>query len=192
MVIYPLILLLTEILMNSTPITPRRMDKKKLLKDFETEFEKMRKELKFSASLEQLDRVFYLRDYILSAKYLSPNFSKMITRRITDVLNTWNGYLHALIMPNPTNMVNVTESKMFSDEEKEAMIPLMNSICELLSRNNLIALTKDTAEEGKWIDDCLGFWNKILKKEATKIAKKTHSIWVEKVRSKKERNTRWA
>ncbi len=176
---------LAETLMNGRRTTPPIMDKKELLKQFEEEFEKMRKELGFSATLDKLDAVFFLRDFILGTGYVSDELSRMIARRITDSLNSWNGYLHSLIMPNPANMVNITESKMFSDEEKEAMIPLMNAIMELMSRNTLIGLTKDKAEEGKWFDDCLGFWNKTLKKEAIKMMKKTTSLWAEKARSNK-------
>lgn len=177
---------LAETLMNGRRTIPLTMDKKELLKQFEEDFKKMRKELGFSATLDKLDAVFFLRDFILEVDYVSEDLSRMIARRITDSLNSWNGYLHSLIMPNPANMITLTESKMFSDEEKEAMIPLMNAIMELMSRNTLIGLTKDKAEEGKWFDDCLGFWNKTLKKEAIKMMKKTNSIWAEKVRPKKK------
>lgn len=161
------------------------MDKKELLKQFEEDFKRMRKELGFSATLEQLDGVFFLRDFILGNDYVSRDLSRMIARRITDSLTSWNGFLHSLIMPNPANMVNVTESSMFSDEEKEALIPLMNAIMELVSRNTLIGLTKDKAREGEWFDDCLGFWDRRLKKEAIKMMKKTTSLWAEKARSTK-------
>ncbi len=161
------------------------MDKKELLKEFEAEFETMRAELGFSATLDELDDVFFLRDFIMGAGFLSTKLSRMLTGRMKDTINQWNSYFHALVMPNPSNMINLTESKMFSEEEKKAMIPYMNHIIELASRNTLIGLTKNKKAEAKWFDDCLAFWNDTFKEEAIRIMKKTNSSWAMKVQEEK-------
>lgn len=172
--------------LTSPPVVT--MDDKELLKELEVEFEKMRKDLGFSATFDELDTVFFLKEYILATGYLSDRLSRMIARRITDGLGNWNGYFHGLVMPTPTSMINVTESNMFNDDERKAMIPPMNAIMELISRNTLIGLTNDKVKEGKWFDDCLEFWNKTLKQEVTKVMKRTNSTWAEKVRSNKKEN----
>lgn len=67
------------------------INKQELLKELETEFSKLKKELKFSATFEELDNTFFLKDLILKEGYVSPEFSRQLCWRLVDTFNSWYG-----------------------------------------------------------------------------------------------------
>jgi len=158
------------------------MDKKKLMDELNLEFDKMKTELKIKPTLNEMDEIFYIKDFILQSGYVSDSLSRMICRRIVDTFGSWSNYLHGLIVPMPQNLINVTESGMFSETEKDEIIKLINRILAHISGNSLIGITKDKKSEGKFIDDSISLWNDYVKPELGKIMEKVNSGWVEKIK----------
>ncbi|QQG38986.1 MAG: hypothetical protein HYS32_00790 [Candidatus Woesearchaeota archaeon] len=156
------------------------MEKNELLKQFEEEFAKVKKDLGFKASLEELDGVFFLRDFILKEGFVPTTLSRSICGRMMETYFSWTNYLHSLLMPNPGYMISMSESQMFNDHEKEEVFKIISKVMVLINRNSIIGLTKNKADEGKFIDDCLFFWNKTFKLEIEKIVKKIKDSWEEK------------
>jgi len=155
------------------------MKQDELLERFEKEFNVLKKNLKFKTSLEELDREFYIKDNMLRAGYVPTNLLKFITKIINDALRPLGDYLHSLIIPNPHYLPSVTESRTFTDEEKEKFKKLISKIMELSSRNGINGIIHDTQSEGKFIDDSMVFWNKTLKPEIITVLKKVNTKWNE-------------
>ncbi len=149
-----------------------------LLKQFEKEFETMKKELGFSAGLDDLDKIFFLRDMILKERYVSKTLSRQVCMRMTETYFSWVNYLHNLISPNPSYMVNVNESMAFSEKEKAVMGELIGKIMILISTNTLVGLSKDKASEAKFIDDAVSFWNETFSPGMQEILEKVRNTWV--------------
>jgi len=160
------------------------MERDNLLKQFEKEFELMKKELKFKSTLNELDKIFFIRDHILSAGWISRNLSRVICSRIVDTYQSWNGYLHSLIMPNMGSFLNMTESQIFDERDKKDMIQIMSRIMAFSTKNTLIGLTKDKKEEAKFIDDSVKIWNKVMKPKMVGIIKKANDYWNGKIQKK--------
>lgn len=160
------------------------MNNKELIKEFEEKFGIMKKELKFKSSLEDLDKVFFLKDFILKEGYVSNSLSRMVCARIVDTYFGWTNCLHSLVIPNPSSMINITECKMFEDKEKEDITRLMTKIMAFVRKNTLIGLTHNKAEEAKFIDNALKLWNKVSP-ELINIIKKVTDSWNEKTKSDK-------
>ena len=157
-----------------------RMSNKELLKEFEHAFEVIKKELKFKASLKELDEVFFLNDLIAKEGFVSTQLSRMVCRRLLDTLFNYYGYFQSLILPNPQSMWQVPESQIFNDQEKSELIKFMDKIMILSTRNLIIGLKKSKSEEGKLIDDCLSFWNSELNPKLIEIASKSNAMWTKK------------
>ena len=153
------------------------MENKEILKELEEKFKKMKLELKFKSDLEDIDRIFLIKDGILKDGFVSEKLSRQVCYRIVENYVGWNDYLHSLIMPNPQNMFNMGESKLFSQEEKKEIIEIMKKIMEISSRNNLIGLIKDHKMEGEFIDYAVNFWKEEFEEKITKILKKINSEW---------------
>ncbi len=153
------------------------MKNQELLKELETEFIKLKKELKFKSSFEDIDKIFFIKDLILDKGYVSPNLSRQICSRIVDGFSIWNGYLHSLIMPNPQNMLNINECKMLDENEKKEISDLLSKVVSLTSTNTLVGLTKNKSDEAKFIDDSVKFWKKTFNPELIKLMKKINEGW---------------
>ena len=151
--------------------------KDELVQELENAFEKIKKELGFRSTLEDLDKVFYIKDFVLKDGFVSESFSRQLCHRIVGLFMDWNDYLHSLIIPNPQNLLNMSESKILSQEEKKEIIELMKKVMELSSRNGLIGLNKDKKAESEFIDYSLRFWNDEFKPRITKIIKKINKEW---------------
>jgi hypothetical protein len=153
------------------------MKNNEILNELEERFNSEKKKFGFKASLDDLDNAFYLKDSILKDEFVSENLTRQICHRIMESLMMWNEYLHSLIMPNPQNMLNISEAKVLSQEEKKQITEFMKQIMELVSRNSFIGLTKDKKAEAKLIDEALSFWEKDFRQGLTKIVKKINEAW---------------
>ena len=96
------------------------MEKVQLLKEFRWDFDKMKTELGFKSSFDDLNNIFFIDDFVLKTEFVSNRLSRQICSRIVETYMNWNNYLHSLIITNPQNMINVTESKilMMKKEQK--------------------------------------------------------------------------
>ncbi len=152
------------------------MGKKELLKELRESFKEMKKELGFETSFEELNKIFFFEDFILQAGFVSPNLSRMISSRIVDTFNSWTGRVHSWVVPNPSSMINISESHLFSEEEKKELTKLMNRFMALTSRNSINGLEQDKTEEKRFMDDAVRIWNE-NKGSLLKYEKKINDFW---------------
>ncbi len=153
------------------------MNKKEILQELKEKFEEAKKELGFKATLEELDGIFFIKDAILSAGFVSETVSRQICGRIVETYSLWNNYLHSLLMPNPGHILNMNESKMFDEGERKQILELIHSSMAITSRNNLIGLNKDKKQESEFIDRALTFWKDEFKPEVIRITEKINKGW---------------
>ena len=155
------------------------MDKQELIKELRETFEKTKKELNFKTSFEEIDSVFYLTDLILEKKFISNDFSNQLRTRILDVLIWWDNYLHGLVMPNPQNLFMIHESKALNEADKKKMMKMMSRVAHILSKNHLLRLSSNKKEEGKLIDEMIGFWKEKYLPFMKEIMSKLEYSWKE-------------
>jgi len=153
------------------------MEDKDLIKELGERFEETKKELGLKSNLEEIDKIFFVKDFILHEKFVSERFSRQLCSRIVETYNKWIGYLHNFVLPNPGNMVSIIENKMLDENEKKKVSEIFKKTLRLTSKNSLIGLTKDKKEEGKFINDAVDFWNSYFEKEMIKIMKKISNCW---------------
>lgn len=150
-----------------------------LLKEFEQRFAELKKELKFKSSLEEIDNIFFVRDFILDRRYVSPKLGRQICSRMVDLFMGWHNYLHSIVVPNPGYTVSLAESNEFNDQEKAEIMQIMCKLMEMSSANGLIGLTKEKKTEAQFIDKAVETWNEVKPKLAN-ILTKVNTMWKEK------------
>lgn len=153
------------------------MEQKELLEFFEKEFLKIKADFGFKAGLDEIDKIFFVKDLILKEGFVSESLSRQICSRISETLMQWNSYVYNLIFPNPGDMILGSESKAISQEDKNELWKLMRKSMELVSRNSIIGLSKDKKMEAEFIDDALDFWNIKFNSKVIEIVKKINSEW---------------
>ena len=152
------------------------MSQENNLKLLESEFSKLQKELNLKVTLNELDEIFFIRDYILQSRFVSTNLSRMVCGRIRDTFNLWIGQLHSWIMPNPSSMIAASESKIFEDDEKEEIIHIMKEYMAFVSQNVVIGLTKAKKREAEYISSSIEVWKDNLA-SIVKFTKKVEAYW---------------
>ncbi len=153
------------------------MKKEELLKELERDFEKMKKESGLKSNLEELDRNFGIKNQILRDGFVSENLSSQICSRVVDLFTGWGNYVHSLIMPNPQNMMNMSEAKLFDSEERKKLTELMSIAMERSSKNGLLNLKEDDEEKIKFIDESMDMWKNSFENEIIKILEKVNIAW---------------
>lgn len=155
------------------------MEKEKMMKELEEKFNALKKELKIKSSLEDLDNVFLIKDYFLKEGFISDNLLLKVNWRISEMYNFWNGYLHSLILPNLQSLFSMSESKLFSKEEKDEIISVLNKSLAFISTITLQSVVRNRNEQARLIDDSLKFWNEHMKPSLAKVLKKANDYWKE-------------
>lgn len=158
-----------------------------LINDFEKEFEKARKEYGFKPTLNELDDIFYIRDAISKDGYVSTSILKQVCRRIIDVYSVWLQYLHGLLVPNPGNMINVSESTICSDADREKIQKLINEMMVLSNDYNLFVLNTDRKKGKEIIDNAYSLWKDNVKDELVGFMQKARDMWENKSKTKPEK-----
>ena len=156
------------------------MDKKKLLKEFEEDFEKLRKELKFKISLKELED-FSVSDSILSAGFVPEKLDSFILGRIIEYYRDWHGYLNSLLLPNPSSYANQTEAKLFNNEEdKKKIWNLINLSMHFSSKFSFVNLNSDRNGRSELIDEAYLSWINVFKPGLLYLLDKVSKGWEEK------------
>jgi len=160
---------------------------KELLIEFKEAFDAMQKELGFNVTFTELDEIFFIQDMALQAGYVSPQLSRMMCNRIRETYLSWISQLHSWLVPNPSNMIHVSESNIFSEEERHEITSLIQKFGAFTSGNIIYGLTKDTKKESAYIDRSVELWNnnvELLVKYTTKV----HDYWVDSSKKGIEKN----
>lgn len=156
-------------------------DKQDILKELEHDFEKLKKELQLTSTLEDLSSIFGFKDSILSEGYVSENLSRQICSKISETFYNWISYMNNLILPNSGSMVNQTEAKMFnSKEDKELLWDLTQGAMKFVSKNSLDVVKKDKILQKEIIDGAVEYWKNGFSIGAEKIMQKLHDSWNDK------------
>lgn len=154
-----------------------------LLKQLEKDFEQMKKELKLKSSFKELERIFFIQDFILKEGHISPRLSRQIAKRIVDAYVSWIQYLHGLIVPNPSSLINMEESQFFDDEERSQINKLIDRMMAFASRNSLLVIETSNEKERQFIDDSVALWN-VLVPSLKLYMEKVGKGWNERAESK--------
>ena len=145
--------------------------------NIEEAYNKIKKERKLQTNFEELDNFFNITDVIKQEGFIPKYFERFINKRIMDLFNSWTSYLHGLVLPNPNSMINMTEHQMFSDEERNNIMNLLNKIMVISSENSLNNISE---KKTNFIDNATEFWKKNYMPELKKILKKVNSEWKSK------------
>jgi hypothetical protein len=156
-----------------------KQEKEDFTKQIKEKFEEAKKELGFKSNFKDIDEIFFITDHIFSEGFVSNNFSRQMCSRIRDTLNVWINYLHSLIMPNPQYLINITEARLFDEDERKEIQKLIKGALALSSANTLAGLTKDKKTEAEFIDGSVKYWNEKFKPGITKVMKKVNKGWSE-------------
>lgn len=154
------------------------LDKDKLLKEFEKEFEIYKKELGFEASFDELEEEFHLKDYVLQIGFVGVDIGAQIRSRIIEYFRDWLSYLNNLLIPNPGFMGSQTEAKLFnSEEDKKRIWSLIQLGMKMSSYHSYAGLSKGEEAQKNFIDESLKVWRNKFRPGISEIMKRVYEGW---------------
>ncbi|MBU2612626.1 MAG: hypothetical protein KKB62_02810 [Nanoarchaeota archaeon] len=154
------------------------VDKKEILKELEKKFEETKKEINFKPTFEDLEKEFSITDAVLSAGFVSENFSRQLAQRIVDHFRDWHGYLNNLLLPNPSYIAGQTESKLFnSEDERKKIWKLITISMKFSSFHSLTNIEESLEKDREFIDEAYNSWINVFKPGLIYLLDKVYEGW---------------
>ena len=117
-----------------------------------------------------------MKDRITEKNLLPEDILGFIRKSIAETYTALVNHFHGLLFP-AQNLILMTESEAFSEDEKNEIFKIAKKLMAAISKNNLLAITRNKLEEAKFIDECVSKWEKELKPEIEKILNKIYEKW---------------
>ena len=155
------------------------MAKEELPKRLRIQFENLKKTHRLKHSFEDFNDLFFLEDFMMEKGYISLHLPRQICSRIVDIYSIWINQLHGLILPNTSNMINMTEHESLAQEEKDLIITLMNKMVAHSRKNTYVGLSKDKAAEAEFLDESVRLWNEEIKDNLVILTRTLSEHWKE-------------
>lgn len=151
--------------------------KEELISELKSRFEKEKKSEGFKTTYDELERVFFIEDFVLKEGFVSDRVMRQISSRMVEKINNWAGYIHGFMMPNPGDLVGMTDAKLLTEEEKKELWEVFKDSIALSAKNSIIGLSHDKRMEAEFIDESMNFWDGSIKPKLLAIMKKVNSEW---------------
>ncbi|MFP4656121.1 MAG: hypothetical protein ACLFNK_00910 [Candidatus Woesearchaeota archaeon] len=153
-----------------------REDKEKLMEELEEEFNRVKDELGFETSLDELDKSFFIRDMVLAYGFVPPSFISTISHRIKDRFYQHVSQIHRMLVPSPYSMMESAEHDMLSDDEKKELDILMKRYLQKTVECGLVLMKDDKDGQAKFIDGSFSLYKETLP-IMIRYQEKTNELW---------------
>jgi hypothetical protein len=154
------------------------MNKNEILNDLRNQFEATRKKLGFKASYDEINRISYIEDMVLSEGYVSNQFSRQLINRMVETLYSWMNEIYSWIYPAPMDIVHMHENRKLNEQEKKEMLLAMDGIMYFVRKTKRIAFDGfKEKEESEIIDEVVDFYNIRFKPFMLKYHKRFEDLW---------------
>jgi hypothetical protein len=135
-------------------------------------------------SYDQIDSIFFITDSLQHENFVSEKILFTISRRMIDTFQSWNGYIHRLLVPNPGHLPEPQESQTLSEDKREVLQRLLQQIM-YISGSNTLALLK-SKEPAEVINESYRFWVEDFVPAMEPIVQDITIMWKNKDQEKKE------
>jgi hypothetical protein len=153
------------------------MESKELKKELREKFEEFKSKTGFSVTYEQINDSFSLEAHFLEDGYIDFNFERQLTKKILDSVFGWVSSFHSIIMPNPQDMINMTEVKNFNQEDKQRLFSTIAKLVKIGREITLNNLNSDIKAQGEFVDKMYEFWINELKPAAIWFEETCRDAW---------------
>lgn len=144
------------------------------------EYEKLQKNHKLP-NFEELDNDIEMSLSIEKSHFLL----RSIRRRLHEKAAFFSRILEGVIYPNTSSLLNIQESKFFTEQEKEEITKYYKKLATIERESNILDVEGSEKENAEFISKSFKEFKEI-KEFMKKITKKMSESWKEESHSKKE------
>jgi hypothetical protein len=154
------------------------LEKEELLKNLKESFEKLKKDLQFDTSFDELEHSFLIKDFILEEGYVAENFFVQLSSRIAAFYGEWLRYLNGLLVPTSEFLASQTEIKLFnSEEDKKKVWDLIKIGMKFANMRVFLTMQEDKKMQAEFIDESFKSWESIFKPEVSSLVQRAYTAW---------------
>ena len=132
-------------------------------------------------TLEELDGEWDVVEVVSRSKLFPRNVVRYTRYHIMEGINSWAGYLHNFILPNPQNAAAMEEYNYLSEKEKHEIIDTLNWIMYRNREMNLLQLNESDELTAAFISETFKEWQQ-RKKHIKSILEKNTGAWIAKLK----------
>jgi|GEM_PF-4542866 len=153
-------------------------EKQELLKELESKFSDLKKDLKFSSNFEDLEKAFLIKDFILEEGYIAENFFVQLSARIAAFYGEWLRYLNNLLVSSSEFLASQTEIKLFnSEEDKKNVWELIKIGMKFANMRVYLTMQENKIMQAEFIDGAFKAWDTSFKPGVSNLVKRAYEAW---------------
>jgi len=155
-----------------------KQEKKEILEELESEFRKAKQKYKIKTELEELDKLFGIKDKILRDGFVSAHLIRRIAYAEVELFMSWFNEFNSWLFPTGFDFVHGTEIKKFDEKDKKNISELFGMTARVNRKISVLG-EHDDAENAKLIDELVDTAKKEFWPKLNPILKKAQKIWEE-------------
>jgi hypothetical protein len=148
---------------------------------FATEYLKAKEAYPSLPTLDEIDAEWDILEAVSRSKLFPRAVVRYTRYHMMEGVNSWAGYLHNFILPNPQNAAAMEEYNYLSEKEKHEIIDTLNWIMYRNREMNLLQLNEDDERTVVFIVETFKEWQQ-HKKHIKSILEKNTSAWKAKLK----------
>lgn len=152
-------------------------EREQFLVDLESSYSELRKKYEVKTTLNELDKLFQIKDSFLKLSFIPGNLSFFVRSRIQEFYSSWIGYLQNLLFPSTSSLISMSEGKLFNEGEKKEIGKIVGNMMAIISKNSILTLEPNIKEEGEFIDSAVKLWKSSLSPKILTLMKKVNDNW---------------
>lgn len=130
-----------------------------LLAELDEKYEQIKADLGLKVSLDEIDRIFGIRDLVLANGFVSTSLSWFITLRMRDAFESWSSSIHRWLKPVPGSIPSALETESLDEHDKDELYKIMMMFLSHITEYNFIFFLRDPKLEKRYIENSVRLWH---------------------------------
>jgi hypothetical protein len=147
---------------------------------FNEQYAKAKKQYPNLPEADDFDEEWNSREFVGKEQFYPQIVVRFLRWHMMQGINSWAGYLHGFILPNPQNAASMEEYNYLNEKEKKQIVDVLNWIMYRNRQMNLLQLNENDDESAEFVVETFKEW-KIHKLHIQSILEKNMAAWKAKL-----------
>ena len=151
----------------------------KLIEELKEQYSVLSAKQGLKTSFDDYENNYGLTDTILKEGFVPKALGIFLAFRASEFHFSWYNFMHSLLMPQPSSMLQMEESSYIDDDLRTQIKIEMRRTMTIIRKVNLVSATRDEALAVKTVDEFTGLWNNSTKELVRNISSLLSDKWSE-------------
>ena len=151
----------------------------KLIEELKEQYTVLTTKHGFKTSFEEYESNYGLTDTILKEGFVPKFLGIFLVFRASEFHFSWYNFMHSLLLPQPSSMLQMEESSYIDDDMRKRMKVEMRKTMSLIRKVNLVSATRDESLAVKTVDEFMKLWTESTKELVHSLSTLMSDKWSE-------------